>query len=127
MTTIGATLLITGEITSHEDITIHGHVKGQIRMKEGSLLVAPKGAVDAEVEGARITIHGSLAGNVVAGERIELTPTAEVSGTLITCAIAMHDGARFNGSIDVDRQTAKGTPRLKIAPATSPGHSTKAS
>jgi cytoskeletal protein CcmA (bactofilin family) len=124
MTTIGATLLITGEITSQEDITIQGRVKGQIRMVEGSLLVAPEGGVHADVEGARVTIEGTLAGNVAAVERIELTPTAEVSGTLITCAIVMHDGATFNGSIDVDRQTAKGAPRLKIAPAT-PAQATK--
>ena len=118
MTTIGASLLITGEITSREDITIHGRVSGKIRMKEGSLLVAPKGSVDADVEGARVTIHGTLAGDVAAAEWIVLTPTAEVSGMLTTCAVVMHDGARFNGSIDVDRQTAKGAPRLKIASVT---------
>ena len=118
MTTIGASLRITGEITSQEDITIHGRVKGQIRMLEGALLVAPKGGVDADVEGARVTIQGTLAGNVLAAERIELTPTADVSGTLTTWAVVMHEGATFNGSIDVDRQTAKGAPRLNLAPAT---------
>jgi len=126
MTTIGASLLVTGEISSREDITIHGRVQGQIRMEEGSLLVAPKGHVDADVEGARVTIHGTLAGNVAAAERIELTPTADVSGMLTSCAVVMHDGARFNGLIDVDRQTAKGAPRLKIAPAASE-RATKAS
>jgi cytoskeletal protein CcmA (bactofilin family) len=118
MTTIGASLLITGEITSHEDITIHGRVQGQIRMEEGCLLVAPNGSVDADIEGARVTIQGTLAGNVAAAERIELTSTADVSGILTTCAVVMHDGATFNGLIDVDRQAAKGAPRLTIAPAT---------
>ena len=112
MTTIGASLSITGEITSQEDITIHGRVKGQIRMVEGSLLVAPEGGVDADVEGARVTIQGMLAGNVAAVERIELAPTSDVSGTLTTCSIVMHDGATFNGLIDVDRQTAKTVPRV---------------
>ena len=111
MTTIGASLFINGEITSHEDITVHGRVKGQIRMVEGSLLVAPTAGVDADIEGAHVTIHGTLAGNVVAAERIELTPTAEVSGTLTTCAIVLHEGATFNGLIDVDRQTPRGTAR----------------
>lgn len=128
MTTIGASLLITGEIVSQEDITIHGSVKGQIRMEAGSLLVAPKGSVEADVEGTRITIHGKLAGSVAAGERIELTPTADVSGMLTTGAVVMHDGARFNGLIDVNRRTAKAAapPRLKIAPATA-APATKAS
>src|SRR6187401_339606 len=106
-TTIGASLFISGEVTSQEDITIHGRVKGQIRMQEGALLVAPTGSVDAEVEGARVAIQGRLAGNVAAAERIELAPTADVSGMLTTCAILMHEGATFNWLIDIDRQTSK--------------------
>ena len=117
-TTIGASLHINGEVTSQEDITIHGRVKGQIRMQEGGLLVAPSGSVDADVEGARVTIQGTLAGNVAAAERIELTPTADVSGTLTTCAIMMHDGATFNGLIDIDRQTSKPKRRLEMPQVT---------
>ena len=117
ITTIGASLHINGEVTSQEDITIHGRVKGQIRMQEGGLLVAPSGSVDADVEGARVTIQGTLAGNVAAAERIELTPTADVSGTLTTCAIMMHEGATFNGLIDIDRQTSKPKRRLEMPQA----------
>lgn len=107
MTTIGPSLQITGEITSQEDVTVHGHIKGQIRMNEGALLVAPKGHVDAEVEGARVTIHGTLAGNVVAADRIELTPTAEVTGTLTTTTVILQEGAMFNGIIDMERHKSK--------------------
>jgi cytoskeletal protein CcmA (bactofilin family) len=119
MTTIGASLLIVGEIISQEDITIHGRVKGQIRMEEGALLFTPESTVDADVEGTRVTIQGTLAGSVAAAARIELTPTADVSGMLTSCAVVMHDGATFNGMIDVDRQTASGSPRLKVASAVS--------
>jgi cytoskeletal protein CcmA (bactofilin family) len=114
-TTIGASLVISGEVTSQEDITIHGRVKGQIRMQEGALLIAPTGSVEAEVEGARVRIQGRLAGNVAAAERIELAPTADVSGMLTTCAILMHEGATFNGLIDIDRQTSKPKRRLEMA------------
>jgi cytoskeletal protein CcmA (bactofilin family) len=113
MTTIGPSLFITGEVTSQEDITIHGRVKGQIRMTEGALVVAPKGSVDADVEGTRVTIQGNLAGNVAAAERIELTSTADVTGTLTTTSIVLQDGATFNGIIDMVRPA---TPKAK-APA----------
>jgi cytoskeletal protein CcmA (bactofilin family) len=93
-------------------------------MVEGSLFVAPKGGVDADVEGARVTIQGTLAGNVAAAERIELTPTADVSGMLTTCAVVMHEGATFNGLIDVDRQTPKGTPRQPVKDGRSVGQRT---
>ena len=117
MTIIGASLLITGEIISQEDITIHGRVNGQIRMEKGSLVVSETGSVEADVEGARMTIHGTLTGHVSAAERIELTPKANVSGMLTTPAVVIHDGAMFNGLIDVDRPTAKGKAHLTLAPA----------
>jgi cytoskeletal protein CcmA (bactofilin family) len=117
MTIIGASLLITGEIISQEDITIHGHVKGQIRMEKGSLVVGQTGNVDADVDGARMTLHGTLAGNVTASERIELTPQANFSGMLTARAVLMQDGATFNGLIDVERETVKTKAPLAVASA----------
>lgn len=116
MTTIGPSLRIIGEITSQEDITIHGGVTGQIRMDQGALLIAPKGSIDADVFGVRVTIHGKLAGNVTATERLELMPTADVSGTLTTPAVVLQDGATFNGLLDMDRTAAKGKSHLRIVP-----------
>lgn len=108
MTTIGPSLLITGDITSQEDVTIHGRVNGHVRMREGSLVVAPKAHVEGDIHGARMTIHGTLVGNVTSTERIELTPTADVRGTLTGPAIVVQDGALFNGRIEMHRSGTVG-------------------
>lgn len=115
MTTIGPSLVITGELTSQEDVTIHGRLKGQIQMAAGSLLVAPTGNIDAEVKCARLTVHGSVAGNVAATERVELTATANVTGKMTMPALVLQDGARFSGSIQMERSAAK--PRKATAAA----------
>jgi cytoskeletal protein CcmA (bactofilin family) len=101
MTTIGPSLKITGEIASQEDVTIHGKVTGKITMQGGALLVSPTAVVEAEAQGTRITIHGSYAGDVSAAERVELSNTANVTGTLIAPAIVIQDGAVFNGMIEI--------------------------
>ena len=106
MTTLGPSLLITGDLTSQEDVTIHGRVNGHIRMREGALVVAPKAHVEGDVHGARITIHGTLVGNVTSTERIELTATCDVRGTLTGPAIMLQDGALFNGRIEKQRLAA---------------------
>ena len=106
MTTIGPSLLITGEITSQEDVTLHGRVNGHIRMREGSLIVAPKAHVEGDVHGARITIHGMVAGNVTCTGRIELTPTAEVRGTIAAPTVVLQEGATFNGRVEMQRPAA---------------------
>ena len=102
MTTIGASLTITGEVTSHEDVTIHGTVNGRISMASGSLMVAPSAKVEAEAQVSRLTIHGTFSGDVAATERVELTNTAQVSGTLLAPAVVLQDGALFNGMIEVN-------------------------
>jgi cytoskeletal protein CcmA (bactofilin family) len=106
MTTIGASLTIKGEVSSHEDVTIQGKVNGRISMHSGSLLVASTANVQAEAQVGRLKIHGKFAGDVAASERIELADDAQVSGTLLAPAIVLHDGAIFNGIIEVDRRTA---------------------
>ena len=108
MTTIGASLIINGQVTSREDITIHGRVTGEISMEAGSLLVAPTANVDARVRATRLTIHGTMAGDISAKERVELTDTASVSGTLLSPAVVMKEGAFFNGAIAIDRHPKTG-------------------
>lgn len=115
MTTIGTSLVITGEMTSKEDITIHGQVKGQISMVEGTLLVAPTARIEADIDVTTATIHGNISGLVAAGERVELTPTATVKGTLIAPAVILREGATFNGKISVEKKgasTAKPTTKV---------------
>lgn len=105
MTTIGASLTINGHISSSEDITIHGRVIGEIAMSEGALLVAPSANIDARIRVTKLTIHGTIAGDIAAAERVELTDTATVSGTLLSPAVIIREGARFNGAIAVDRSS----------------------
>lgn len=107
MTTIGATVKITGEVQSHEDVTIHGTVKGKITMTGGALLVSAGAAVEADAQGSHVQIHGGFTGDVTASARVELSNTAQVSGTLIAPAVVIQDGAVFNGVIEVTRGIAE--------------------
>lgn len=109
MTTIGPSLVITGEVVCREDVTIHGRVKGTITMEQGALVLAPTGKVEADITATRVTIHGVLNGDTAA-ERIELTPTASVTGTLTAGDVVLQEGATFNGIVDMGA-TAKTAPR----------------
>lgn len=115
MTTIGASLVINGDVTSHEDVTIHGTVKGKISMQGGALLVAPTANVHADAQGSRVTIHGAFSGDVTAAERVELSSTANVQGTVLAPAVVLHDGAVFNGVMEVSG-------RAKAAASASEAH-----
>ena len=101
MTTLGPSLTITGDITCQEDMTIHGTVKGTITMQQGTLVVAQTGTAEANVQGSTITVHGKVSGDLTATDKIELTDTATVSGTISAPALLLREGAVFNGIIDM--------------------------
>jgi cytoskeletal protein CcmA (bactofilin family) len=108
MTTIGPTLIIKGDVTSDEDITIHGKLVGKLRMQSGAVLIAPHAKVEATAEGANLTIHGTFSGEIAATERVELRNTANVEGKIVSPAVVLQDGAVFNGSIHVERRANTG-------------------
>ena|SRR5688572_4347775 len=105
MTTLGASLVITGELTSDEDLTINGRVHGPVSIKNGTLTVSQGAHLRSEVRAARIVIHGAVDGTVSATERIELQPTAVVTGSLSANHVVIAEAATFNGRIDMDRRT----------------------
>jgi cytoskeletal protein CcmA (bactofilin family) len=109
MTTIGPSLTITGDVTSQEDMTVHGKVNGQITMQQGALVVAPTGTAEANVQGSKITVHGKVAGDIAATEKVELTETANVTGTITAPSLVLQDGAMFNGIIDMSGKKAART------------------
>ena len=105
MTTIGSTIVISGELTSGEDITVQGRVNGNVTVREAALTIDEQAQLKADVRGARVMVKGTLKGSIVASERIELAPTAAVEGSLSANRVILADGTRFNGRIDMDQRT----------------------
>jgi cytoskeletal protein CcmA (bactofilin family) len=114
MTTLGPSLVVNGDITSQEDITVHGTVKGTITMQQGALLIAPAGKAEATLDGSTITVHGTVSGDLSASQKLELTDTAHVSGTISAPSLVLREGAMFNGIIDMANRKGSGA---KPAPA----------
>jgi len=105
MTHIGPSIHITGDVSSEEDLTIHGRVTGRIALREHTVVVAPEARVDADIRGARVIVLGEVRGAINAGNRIELGPSATATGSLSANQVVLVDGARFNGRIDMGQRT----------------------
>jgi cytoskeletal protein CcmA (bactofilin family) len=105
MTIIGRTVLITGEITSSEDLTIDGSVRGRVTVRDATLIVGPHAHLEGDVRGPRVVIAGRVRGGVFASERIEVQASAVVHGNLSANQVVLADGAQFGGGIDMARRT----------------------
>jgi len=105
VTTIGPTIVISGELTSGEDITVQGRVNGHVIVRESVLTIGEQAHLKADVRGARVLVKGQLKGSIVASQRIELAPGAAVEGSLSANQVVLTDGTQFNGRIDMDQRT----------------------
>lgn len=88
---------LSGEINFRDLVRVNGHIAGTVYSKSGTLIVDTTATVDANVEVAVAVIGGTVRGDIVAHERIELGPGAKIYGNIWTRSIAIKDGAFFDG------------------------------
>jgi len=99
---IGSSIVIDGEITGDEDLVVQGTVKGRIALKQ-SLFVENSGVVEADIETQNVEISGSVTGNILASDKVELRSDGKMVGDIKAPRILIADGATFKGNVDMDR------------------------
>ncbi len=89
---------LDGEITFKDMLRINGFVAGKIFSFKGTLIVDNSARVDADIDVAVCVVSGTVNGDVVAQQRVELGPAAVVNGNISTSSLAMRPGAVFTGN-----------------------------
>jgi cytoskeletal protein CcmA (bactofilin family) len=105
MTNIGKTIVFDGELAANEDLRFDGTLKGHVQIRDATLTIGESATIEADIRAKRVVVQGTVQGSIAAGERIELTATASVTGSLSAECIVIADGARFNGGVDMGRRT----------------------
>ena len=67
MNHLGATVEIDGNVTSEEDLTIEGHLTGNIQVCDAILIVAPPCVLEATIRARRVIVQGMVKGSISAG------------------------------------------------------------
>ena len=121
MVNIGKSVVIKGELSGSEDLTIEGHVEGRIDLKENVLTIGPNGKIKAEVFAKAVVVLGEVTGNVTASEKVDIRDNGSVDGDIASPRVAIAEGAHFRGSVDMQRQgAAKQQPQSQAKPANQP-------
>ncbi len=101
---IGQSISIKGELTGNEDLTIEGRVEGKIILKDHNLTIGSNGRITAEIHAKTVLVLGEVIGNVTADDKVEVAATGALRGDILAPRVVLADGARFKGSIDMDRK-----------------------
>ncbi len=94
---VGHGTTLTGETIFQAMLRVDGHLVGSIASDSGTLIVGTNGQVDANINVAVANISGSVNGDVVASEKIQLGRTARVIGNIQTPRLTIEDGAVLEG------------------------------
>ena len=103
---VGSGSVVTGEATFKAMMRIDGQLSGRISSSSGTLVIGANGRVDANIEVAVATIHGTVNGDVIATQRLELGRSAKVNGNIQTPSLVIEQGAIFEGSCKMEQVNA---------------------
>jgi cytoskeletal protein CcmA (bactofilin family) len=120
-TLIGHKVTIRGDLSFSGGLHIDGRVIGAVLAEEGSegvVTLSEKGTIEGEVRAPHVIVNGTLKGDVIANERVELAAQARVEGNIYYKVLEMAAGATVTGQLvhaEEPRKRLPGPEALKQA------------
>jgi len=112
---VGGGTVVTGEANFKAMMRVDGHLSGRVSSSSGTLIVGANGKVDANIEVAVAVIHGTINGDIIATQRLELGRAAKVNGNIQTPSLIIEQGAVFEGSCKMLQMSAAADKNKKEA------------
>jgi cytoskeletal protein CcmA (bactofilin family) len=103
---VGSGTMLTGETEFQSMLRVDGHLVGKITSADGTLHVGASGVIDANIFVGAAIVHGTINGDIVAKDKIELGRTAKVIGNIQTPSLMMETGAILEGNCSMLKQKA---------------------
>jgi len=97
---LGRSVVIKGELSGSEDLTLYGQMEGSIRLSAHMLTIGPLADIKAEISAKAVVIMGAVTGNVTAGEKVEIRATGSVTGDIASPRLAIADGGCLRGRVE---------------------------
>lgn len=111
---------LSGDLSFKKSLQINGTFEGEIT--SGGILVVGEGAeVKANIRARTVILKGTIKGNVIADERLEIHQEGKLYGNIRTSQLKIADGVVFEGKCEMIRDEERRTKAKKPgAPKTPP-------
>lgn len=109
-----------GTYNSTRDLRIEGQVKGTIECR-GTLHIAQGANVSANVEAENISVAGELDGEITCRGKLQLLPSGRVTGKINTVTLVIHEGAFYEGDLQMGNQDSRYASRTRRSGLGAPG------
>jgi cytoskeletal protein CcmA (bactofilin family) len=99
--TLGATMIVKGELSGSQAFFVDGRVEGKIRFPEHRVTIGRGAVVLATIEAKEVVIMGTVTGNIDCSDRVDIRGDAVLTGDVLTQRISIDEGALVKGSVEV--------------------------
>ena len=125
---IGASILIKGDVEGTEDLALHGRLEGTLSLRKNHVLVGRDGKLKGDVYGRSIHVEGEVRGNLYGSQEVILRSSGRVHGNIVSPRVTLENGSRFKGSIDMEgaREEGAGESRPERGTVAKPTNSDRA-
>lgn len=114
---IGPSLHCEGKLNGDEDLVVDGRFRGEIQVPAHMVTIGGDGKVEGEVLANAIVVEGEVRGNLVATEQVLVRASGKVHGDIRAPRVALDQGCRFKGAIDMEPQAAQAGRPADLPPA----------
>jgi len=104
---LGKTVMLKGELSGSEDLTLFGRMEGSVKLPEYTLTIGPDADIRAEISAKTVVIMGGVTGNVIAGEKVEIRSSGSVTGDVASPRFAIQDGGCMRGKVATSKSDLK--------------------
>ncbi len=101
---IAENIIIHGNINGEGDVRMSGSLKGEVRLNAGCFVVEESGYIEGDISVPDLTISGRVNGTINSENRVEITSTGKVEGSIKTPRLQIAEGAVLNGDFEVKRE-----------------------
>ena len=102
--TVGNSVLIKGDVSGSEDLTIDGRVEGRIDLPNHSLTIGPNATIQANINAKTATLFGKVVGTVNVTDKLDIRKTASVEGTVTCGRMSVQEGAHLSGKVQTGQR-----------------------
>lgn len=103
-TVVGEDSHFVGELGGKGHCIVHGKVEGDCNI-EGTIVIGETGHWIGDINAGCVLIAGSVDGDVLASDKMEIVSTARVKGKITSSILAIAEGAVHDGVVHMPQKT----------------------
>ncbi len=104
---LGAGTHYQGKLNFEGSVRIDGTFVGEIQ-SEGTLIVGKDAKVEGQIRVGQLILSGNLQGEILAGKKVVLHKTANLTGSMHTPSLVIEEGAVLEGDVSMSQGQSGG-------------------